>query len=408
MPRRINAPLPGLWSSVDLRPWSGSQLCARSQEDAPTMTADSFGEGEGIYLDPVHMLTGYGSTTTLSERLTEVWQNTLGNTGTITLSIDATDRIRITYAGGGISLGIYPLNSNNQFGMDQNGFLIPAPGGTRLCAGEWRRGVTDPDDTIILTDGVEAAVSVGRVQDLRIALRKRSAIEDLDTTGVWCLEEEDDTVRWGLTGDGRCWWATSDSSLLEGMIWQSATFRDRLGFSGTESITTWGSGANEVQGQVADRPMPGVLHPSRPLRRQLPRMEVIGSERRLVDGRYSGVHIGSYPGWMIEGWVDGPLDLGVDLHRTWLDFLGTYARPGMPVTLVQDVGESRRALRPEGVSEDQDAYDSLYTSEESGYRGRILCRVHPDTGRTIEIEQEGLYRRRFPFSMTLDEREGGV
>lgn len=407
MPRNVHYTRAGFFPEFDLRLYGGEEWLEIYDVGLINFPFNL----PGPHLDPIHACNGFGSTTgaDLSARLTEAWQNTLGNQGTITLSIDGdTDRIRITYAGGAISLVMRPASADNPIGLAAGGILIAAPGGTHLCAGEWKRGTLNPSDYYILDDGVTTQVSVGRVQDLRVALRVRNSPFDLDDTGIWCLEDELEGLTWGVQEDGRIWWASEEKPTVIGGLpssWGQAAIMRRLGFTGLEPMITWGTGLHQRHGQVATYPV-GVC-PSRPLRRQLPRVESVGGELRLTDGRYSGVTVGTYPGWDLEGWIDGRLDLGIDQHRVWLDLITKWAPPGRPLTFYQDMGESRRASREPG-DQFRDAYSSLYTSEMAGYRGRILCRNHPDTGRDPVITQEGLYMRRHPFRLVLDEREAGV
>ncbi len=416
MPRRDHCPLPGVYSGFDVTPWAGVDVCEVDTPDAPTITVPALGggqlgdpdqPGEGEYVDVIELMTGFGSdsSATLSGRLTAAWAS-IGGAGTIAATLDGSDRLAIT--NGGVADLTIAAGSPGAaaWGIDAAGLSVPA-GTTVVAPGEWERGVTDPSDYLLLQRAGSPdtiPVTVHRVQDRRIALREREDLLDADDLARWCLEHGDDSVRWGVTADGRAWWATTGAA--DGMIWHSSTFRDRLGFSGNETIQTWGAGAGIItRGQIADHPLPGVVHPTRPLRRQTPRSESVGEEQRLVGGGYSSVHVHTVKGWRIEMWVDGPLDSGLDLHRHWLDMMTDPAlcNPGRRITLYQDVGDSRRALDPRRVTADQPAYDTLYTSEEGPYRGRIVGFVNPATGREIEAEQEGRYRRRYPVSFVMDE-----
>ncbi len=408
MPRRIPAPLIALASAFDARPWAGEDVCER-QGGGPTITLPDFGpdssDGDGLFLDCRHFLNGFSveEFRDLGGVLTAGW-GTLGGAGTIGATIGAHDRVEVTN-GGAVDLILEGNGPGNaRWGVGDVDLVVPA-GTTVALPNDWRRGVLDPEEYLILTrsGGGSIHVPVRRVDDARIALRPRGGPGDLDDDG-FTLQSLDPLTWWGIER-GRVWWATTAATT--GMDWLSTTFRDRLGFTGDEELTVWGD-LYDVRGQIADRLLPGWVEPSRPLRRQRPRSESIGATVRLIDGSYASSEIGDYRGWTIEGWIDGLQDVGDDLHRHYLDLIAHYAPPGWPLTLYQDVGESRRTLDPRRATADRDPYDLLYTSEVGGYRGRILCRVNPASKREVEIEADGPFRRRHPFELVLDEREDGV
>lgn len=416
MPRRDHVTLPGFYSAFDVTPWAGLDVCTVGIAGAPTVTVPTIASGSlgdpdvddvGEYLDVVEAMTGYGSETDghLGALLTAAWA-ALGQAGNIGVTINGSDQMRFTLDAPSLGGALIAPLGVDVFGLGGE-ITVPGEGGEN-AAGDWIRGVTDAEAQLLVTvpNGGSLSVDVPRVHDARIAIRERGAVGDADDRWRWCVEDGDATLRMGVTSDGRAWWATSRAGALTGMVWDSTTFRDRLGFTGYEAITTWG----DWRGQIADHPLPGVTHTTRPIRRQNRRVDVAGSDLRLVSGSYSGVHVGTYRGWSIEAWVDGPLDSGLDLHTHWLDMMSepAYCTPGRPITVYQDVGDSRRALDPRSVNADQPAYDVLYTSEHGPYRGRLLCRVNPATGRELELSQEGQYRRRYPVSITVDDREDGV
>ena len=410
MPARDHCPLPGVYSSFDISPWAGADVFTVGIAGAPTVTVPAMGSGdlgdpdqpgEGEYLDVIHAMTGYGSVEGLGTRLTTAWAS-LGRAGTITVDLDEGDRVRVALAGAPTTLELTPAGVD-VLGLGMGG--IEVDNGESVSAGsDWLRGVTSDIAVLTIGDGVGTEViALGRVQDVRIMIREVGEPGDLDDTGVWTLETDDETVKFGVTADGRAWWATSRVGALTGMTWESTSFRDRLGFTGDESITPWLGGV--IRGQTAPHPLPGVIHPTRPLRRQVPRAEAVGEELRLVGGGYSSISVHTVRGWRVEMWVDGPLDSGIDAHRHWIDMMTDPAlcTPGRRITLYQDVGDSRRALDPRSVNVDQPAYDILYTSELGPYRGRIVGFVNPSTGRDIEAEQEGRFRRRYLVSFVMDQ-----
>jgi hypothetical protein len=410
MPRRDHCPLPGVYSGFDVTPWAGADLFTVGIAAAPTVTVPTVASGSlgdpdapgvGEYVDVIEAMTGFGSETDthLGALLTAAWA-ALGRAGTVSVTIDEDDRIAVSLAGAPTTIELTSGGGSDPLGL--GGAIEVDNGETTTAAGDWVRGVVDATATITVGDGVGTeVVTLPRCQDVRILVREREGFDDLDDRGRWCLEHGDATIRLGVTADGRAWWATSREGVLTGMTWDSVTFRDRLGFSGNETITTWG----DWRGQIADHPLPGVVHPTRPIRRQTPRSESVGEEQRLVGGGYSSVHVHTVRGWRIEMWVDGPLDSGLDLHRHWLEMLTDPAlcASGRRITLYQDVGDSRRALDPRRVTADQPAYDTLYTSEDGPYRGRIVGFVNPATGRELEVEQEGRFRRRYPVAFVMDE-----
>lgn len=409
MPRNATSLQAALLPAFDARQWAGTAVFKRTGGE--NVILPDYDSGEGIYLDILDLINGRGSRPgyDLQTDADTEWQAIGGDGGELIIELLPSDLIRITNDD---AVEDIIVTAPARYGF--NGIYEVEAGQSITAPSDWMRGNVGTEDYITIERDGETMVipsAPGIVQDIPTLLRKRGTVGGLDdTVQADCLERMDelavgvDGIRWSIDSTGRIVITAPDGT---GAIqWLNTAFRDRLGFSGSEPVEDIGAGATACERQVASRPV--VLVPSRPLRRFLPRSEYVGDALRLTDGSYSTATTGSYPGWIIEGWIDGPLDVGDDLHRMWIDLMTVHAPIGHPLTLYLDWGDSRRARLP---GDHTGTYTTTYTAERYGYMpyaGRLLCRVHPDSGDVIEIEQEGRYWRRYPYRLVLSQRESGV
>lgn len=400
--------------SFDGTPLAGEPLFKRAVDGDP-VSMPEWDDGEGIYSDIVAFLNGFSTHNGL-------------DFADLSFNIDENDRVTITNSGEHTYTLIGGAN-NAWWGLPTGANIVIAPGATYTAPDEWRRG--------LVTNGaganppalqfVETAVGLvqtpatyGLIQDIRVSLRARGDVGDVDDTGATTLEALDNAVydpddsscRWFVTDEGRVGWTSTATE--DAIIWLSSAFRDMLGFSGNEAVTRFapppggGFESGICYGQIADKPCPLIFIPMRPMIRQVHGADQIGDALRLADGRFSSAHTGTYPKQRIEFWVEGPQDVGgVDYHRHWIRFRSLTPR-GWPVTLYQDWGDSRRALGIESLTDAQDAYDLTYTSQRNGLYGRVVGYVHPDTEDPL-VDYDGFFRikARASFVIATGERFNG-
>ncbi len=416
MPDRRRTPRFALAAAFDARPWSGLDVLQRGAADP--IGLPTFGTGEGIYLDGLHFLHGFASSQGVNADLAGE---------DLAITIDPAADVLVVDNTGGADVELEASADNAVFGLPTALTVIPA-GGSLTASIDWRRGLVSNGLTsapprltfdIPGTGLVTVPSQPGPAQDIRVILRHRGALGDLDDTSADTLEGQENNalgeagIRWAVDDEGHVVVAGDVAGAQAGITWLSTTFRDRLGFTGDEPVTTdrpGGAGAYEAgytYYQRAARPFPGLIVPRRPLMTQDALQREVSHTVGLIDGRYSSTHIGSYLAYAIEWVLDGP-DGAVDLHRHWLDLRRHHLHAGEPVTLYQNWGDSRRALDPLRVTVDQVAYDLITTSERAGYRGRVLCRLSPDTADEEQVEWEGALRLRARMSHRLELREDGV
>lgn len=418
MPRFDPHPRFGVLSQVDLRLLADTLVFGRN--GGGLVTLPDFALDEGIFLDPFDALCGHGSDPLRS------WSADLkagiaaagGLASDIDIALNADDRFEITWADPGGTITITPSAGNVWWGWPAAGAGPFGPGPTTITAPmEWRRGMftngTDapPPRLGMSLDGggtFEVPLSPAWVQDMRIGQRERGNLGDLDDQRpLQCIEAIDNDandpvnrrIRWGVTDDNHVFWSAPVglASGVDPIVWQNDTFRDRLGFDGTEGVGATGLTADDVTYQIANREMPGNIQPTRPWKLATRFTEIDTREAVLLDRRRFRILLGDFTGWDIDFWIDGPGDRK-DVHQAWIEETARLLATGA-CTLVMDWGDSRRSRR-------LGQYSDLYTVELEGYRGRR--RVYFDAPKRLAVRwKEGLMRRA-PASITLFDAEDDV
>jgi len=246
-----------------------------------------------------------------------------------------------------------------------------------------------------------SATSYRPRQDIMTLLRNRGVTNDADELyGTTCLEalheaalsSTTSTVFWLINDDGH---VEAHYPAINGDItWTSTSFRDRLGFSGSESSSVT---SDDYVKLVADRPLPGALFPSRPYQAHFYSTETESTARRLLGGGYVSNFLGSYVTSNLTFDLDALLDQK-DLYRHFTEGFLPYCGEGERVNFYQGWGDSRRSLRSGLVSINQPAYDLLYTSENNGDLGRLRCSM-----RSTDFDLSfGALKKRVPVTVSLE------
>lgn len=413
MPNPLYAPRGALAASFDARQWAGVVLYTRNS-GAITVTGPS---GWGVFGDVLDLLTGRGSgpepavdTVNLANRAEAV-------TGTpVVASITADDRVRLVFTGA-TSVVLGPSANNAQWGFDPAGQVSTAgPGTTQVLTGvsDWTRGNVTLAG-IPLTRGAnsgDAPKSGITVHSLLDSLRSWGSADadDLNPTGN--LSALDFTaaggaeVRWGVTADGHVFCSRVVSGYSD-VAWVSTSFRDALGFTGLETeVVSSGYGTT-----TATYPCPGLITPSRAFDRVTRGSTWVGGASLASNGgAYSTTVLDRLP-YSAEWYLDGPADR-IDRQDHYIRAVLPAMPPGARVTLYQDWSDYRRSVRTADTSNPATAprvapYSVLYTSQQDGAYGRLLCRRDPADPSAFLAAWPDRILRRLPVKTQLAEWEGG-
>lgn len=400
MPYNNPAPDFALLSSVDATEWSGLELFDRS--GGSPVSFPTFASGGGIYEDAITLLNGRGndSASTLTGLL-----NAVATFGTWTATLDETDDKLV------IGCNIAYNLTVNATGYNQLGFVDDATVTlSKKAPNDWARGV-HPASTLYLysismtfTDGGSNTFTLNEniaFQDVPTLLRERGSVGDPDdtnpTNNIEALDQAaqgSTGLRWYLNDDGfvACEYFTG----LGDISWTSTTFRDRLGFNGTETPVIDGS----FSIITAKYRMPGTLFPSRPVQRSHLKVDQVAQARRLIGGGYVSNFVGSYITSVVNFDLDARLDQ-IDLYRHFTNKFMQYISSGERINYYQGWGDSRRALIHADVTiASTDEYTVLFTSEDNGDQGRIRGSVTPLT--TVDLVYPGDLRRKVPVTLEIE------
>ena len=393
----LNNPSPNfaLLSSFNARTWSGVNVYDRGSNN---ITLPTFAIGEGIYEDGASFLNGRGSDGGFStgdliqagSAFGTNWAVTINSSDKVVISCD--DSFKIRFKSGSDDLGV----GSSSFGAASTSFT---------CANDWTRGsniktasyeVVDSSDANSFTFNISSGLNS---QDIVVAIRERGTTNDIDdVNSTNCLEALDitansnDYIKWYINDQGHveCMYYNTVADI----DWVSTTFRDRLGFSGSESPS-----GTVIKTITADHPLPGSLFPSRPYQRHHLQTDTITQARRKIGGGYTSNFVGSYIQSILDFDLDALLD-EKDLYRHFTNNFVGYIPSGERINFYQGWGDSRRALITSDIDVSQPAYDLLYTSEDNGDQGRIRASV-VNNG-MISLAYPNRLRRRVPVSMTLE------
>lgn len=403
MPSASWASRGALAAEVDARQWAGAALWSENGSDVTAPATWS------TFDDVVALLTGRGTAPFdaapgFASMAYGVAQALTAATA-VTVGIDANDRLWVLVAGLGGHFTLAAGAGNAALGFDPAGQTsVTVLGGEYLVAtSDWQRGnVQSVAPTV--DDGSTSGPLV-----LPAAYRVHSAV---DLARSWGAGDADDaypdsnlsalgTGRWGIDSTGRVWRArnASGSPTSYALTWVSSSLRAFLGFTGAEVEVTTGG----VAVLTATHPCSGLLCPSRPFDLVVRGHTRYGSAVQCSDGSAASSTWLDQATYRVDAHLDGPADR-YDRQTHWLSRVRPSLPPGGLVTLYQDWGDPRRAER---VGPDAVGYSELYTGQEDGAFGRLLCRRSVDDTNETAVEWPGRVRRRAPLSLRLTEREGG-
>ena len=394
----LNNPSPNfaLLSSFNARTWSGVNVFDRGSNN---VTLPTFAIGEGIYEDAISFLNGRGSESGFamsdllqtSSNFGTNWSITINSSDKVLISCD--DSFKVRLKDGDDILGV----GSSTYGTAATSFTSP---------NDWTRGSNLKDSQYEFQNAAGSITFsfdiTGKlnVQDLIVAIRERGTTNDVDDVNTSNNLEKLDLnvntasnyIKWYLNDNGHveCMYF----SAIDDVDWVSTTFRDRLGFSGSESPS-----GTLIKTLTADHPLPGSLFPSRPYQRHHLQTDTITQARRKIGGGYTSNFVGSYIQSILDFDLDALLD-EKDLYRHFTNNFVGYIPSGERINFYQGWGDSRRALITSDIDVSQPAYDLLYTSEDNGDQGRIRASI-VNNG-MISLAYPNRLRRRVPVSMTLE------
>lgn len=420
MPGYDDSPIPAFGVEFDARAWTDTAVISLDGGSTDVSLPD-YSTGEGVYDDPVAFLLGHGSQLirSLAKEPGTLWTGG-GKGGTLSVDIGPDDLVRVRCIGGAAETFTVTGSANNVLGF--RGAVAAVSDGSggfvATATHQWVRGpidLTDSDTTISITPGSGGGPYVvpsygGIAQNVPVLIRGRSAASgDDDGHATDCLERllNDahsailQTVRVHIDATGHVV-ITAPSSVFTGIDWPSTTFRDRLGFTGNETRVV----ASSIASITADLPLPGFLVPTRPLDRLNWSSFTVAAGGRAASGIVTATTMGTYHRVSLRTYVDGPADER-DLHHHLLHGVAPYLVPGAGVSLYQDWGDTRRARRTREVTADAPAYDTAYTSEEDGYRGRLRLQVPADFT-DLAVDWPGALRRRAQLDLSLEVNPGAT
>ncbi len=401
MPYNNPAPDFALLTSIDATEWSGVELFTRSGGSA--VSFPTFASGSGIFEDAISLLNGRGSN---SANQLQAFIQSSSNFGTWTVTLDsATDKIKISCTTD-FNLTVQTSGFNG-LGFETDATLTPS----KTAANDWVRGVHPASVShalsIFLTfsDGGLNTFNVPYslpFQDVPIILRERGAVGDADDVNATdCIEALDQAAQ----SSSDIVWYLNDSgyvvceyfaSTVGDLTWSSTTFRDRLGFNGTE--TPYNDSGFMIL--TAKNRMPSTLFPSRPVQRSHLRVDQVSQARRLIGGGYVSNFVGSYITSVVNFDLDARLDQ-IDLYRHFTNKFMPYISSGERINYYQGWGDSRRALIHADVTTSAtDEYTLLFTSEDNGDQGRIRGSLSPTS--SIDLVYPGDLRRKVPVLMEIE------
>ena len=398
MPYNTPAPDFALIASFDAREWSGVDVLAY---DGTDVSIPTYSTGSGVYEDGLYFLNGRGvgdtTPTDAAGTFTEAISSLASFGATWTVTLTEADRIKVT---SDVSFSVSPLG-DDVLGLGTQTAVVDGANYSVTASTDWTRG-NYRGEQYRFDNGSGTTFDAFRVgalqwpaQDAICAMRSR-ATADLDNLSPTdCLEEliRDQTgqelrIILNDIGHVEIWYVTAAF-----FAFLNDSFRSRLGFSGNEYATSFGT----LSRLVADYPMPCALFPSRPFQDHHYQVDSLTEARRLIGGGYTSNLIGTYTTSQLAFDLDALLDER-DLYRHFTDAFIPYAPNGERVNFYQTWGDSRRSLRSALVTSNQDAYDLIYTSEDNGDCGRLRCSL---VSASYDLAF-GSLKRRVPVNMRLE------
>ena len=398
MPANNHAPLPAFSTELDGREWAGVTVLTRGAGVSLT--------GWGVFPDAVAALNGYCSQDRrdLGIEAQEGWDTAGAPASVLTAGINTSDRVFIQSTTTGfdvIAVDANPYGFTGTTAAALNGGVWVA-----TATQEWARGVFSNTAMQIDPTGAVGAFTIQSTGVRRTGQSVPTLVRPFGTADADAgyagssLEQYDNTandaaggayplaanrrLRWGITDDGHVY-TTRPAGVSTALGWNSTSFRDRLGFVGSETEVSSFTGT--MWTLTATYPLPGFWAPTRALRRCWPwhdeRTEVLA----LTSGDLAANYIGRWTGWSLEAYAGGQASAQDD-ERHLRDRFWRYAPLGFPLTVWQQWGDPPRSVASWQVTANQVGYSTLWNGERNGRRGRLRGRLEGETFRLIEYEGE--------------------
>jgi len=375
MPGRALHPPVAFLGAFDARPWAGLSVLGQIGTNTSLADTDAM---PTRWPDLVTFLNGRGSPKGLADLLVEAF-DLEEEDNEFACYIDEDDHVVIECLTG-YEIRLLPHPANAQLGWSTTEQSAVSTGGKLTAPGDWIRGAfwTGTLEVEIVGEDFSNLViaPTGYVQDVPTFLRSSglTPTEDEDlpdeyeaTFQYLACARYGQTTRFGITDDGRVFMSWPSSYPR---YWVDESFRKALGFgempySSSMAYQTVGS----FRLAVADNPPPSMIMAE--LARCEHGVTEDGSTNRYDDGRYAGIHRGSFDRLYVDLYLDGPAHPN-DQEQHALRWLK--ANPGgAPVTFYRHWGDPRRAQH----LVDSTAYSLTRTPELDGKRGRVICERAP-------------------------------
>lgn len=234
----------------------------------------------------------------------------------------------------------------------------------------------------------------GGAQDVIVACRVRGNGDIDDGTGTLEQADIDSTssdTRWYVDNQG---YVVNSSLAIPSLTWNDTSFRNFLGFTGTETTTT----INGYTVLKASNFCSSVLVPTRPYQAFHNGVENVSEFRRKINGDYTSSTIGAYTFNQLAFDLDSRLD-SIDLYQHFIYKFIPLCAAGERINFYQVLGDSRRMLIEADANAEQPAHDLLYTSSRNGFEGRIRASMITSDYNLVFPRN---MRRRVPVSMRFE------
>ena len=421
MPSQNYEPRAALVGDFDARTWAGVNVFDRGA--SVTLHADS-----GVFEDALWFLNGRmrtgsaaASEQALSVMLTKAGAGAAGLTFTTGITED--DLVYVQ-ADGPFDVAAY--YADNALGFSETTLVASAIGGglyRAVAQSDWTRGpitlsgaagphleINDASgsfDTRTYHGKFSNVVEWLRTDALNDADEPSSVtdtLEYLDNTANGVSVGTATSITWGIDEDGHVFTSWPSSTGIAAPAWVDSDFRNRLGFTGSESAVT----ADGLTVLTAAYPLPGMLVTVEPLLMP-PRSTGVedSTSVQLADGSHASTVWRTGRRFDFELFLEGPAS-SLAQHRHYVDRCLPYWTRGRRLTLYPEWGDPRRRLDPMSVNADTPAYSLLHTSQDHGERGRLrgfVAEGNP-TARTMEWDPSRI-RTRVRQVWTLDEATTG-
>lgn len=397
MPIHNPAPDFALLSGFNARSWSGVNVFDRGSDN---ISLPSYDSSSGVYDDVLSFLNGRGSAENLSFILDTSFTFAYG----WTIELTDADRIKIS------STVQFTIIASNDDPLGFNSVLNTATGSgsswSVTAPAEWVRGEFEFVSYLISESGGAGAfnfnVCLQGVQDVITSMRARGSVGDADdvnaTDNLEALDQAATSsyvIRWLIDSDGHvCVYYPATESAI---TWVDASFRNRLGFSGSETPAVFHGSSTDLKLR-ADYVCPGVLYPSRPMQSHSLAISNRSQAHQKIDGSYTSNLVGSYIRSVLRLNLDAFLDIK-DEYRHFTNHFAQYIAQGHQVNYYQNWGDPRRAIITSAVNASVSAYDLLNISADNGKQGRIRASAI-NTGE-ISLAYPTAFERRVPVRLEL-------